>query len=112
MPKSIDDEELGYFYNEIIEVTPNRRLAYRLMSEREPDKYHQPWDVVSSYQVFDLYSLGDRALVTYQTIAKLENTDISDEKLSEYNRARRAVGEEKWNNLYFPKLEKMLQENQ
>lgn len=95
----------GYFLVEIVRLEVNERLVYRFLPLREPAFGVER---ITGYEIFNLMQLGAKCLVTYETVAQLETTRLTQELFSESWRGAQVAGARTWADRYIPELKKLL----
>jgi len=104
-----DGSVSGYFLIEIVRLVPKERLAYRILSRAEFSL--APVEAIHGYEIFNVYEIGGRTLVTYQTIAEMETSKLSQAEFDAQNAKDLEVGVRSWHEMYVPELRKLLQSN-
>lgn len=100
-----DGTTAGYFLVEIVRLEVNERLVYRFLPLPEPAFGVER---ITGYEIFNLMQVGAKCLVTYETVAQLETTRLTQELFSENWRGAQVAGARAWADRYIPELKKLL----
>lgn len=99
-------EAQGSFHVEVVRVEPEQRLVYRLIPFDEPVFGVEE---ISGYEIYNVYDLDGKTLVTYETVARMATTLSSQDELS----ARWGPAHEQtvrtWLDTYVPDLRRLLE---
>lgn len=102
-----DGKVTGYFFNEIVRLIPKERLVYRVLPLEEPAF---GLERIRGYEMFNVYEMNGKTLVTYQTVAQLETSLMSQEELNAaFGQQANANAVRMWSETYVPKLRKLLE---
>jgi len=96
------------FLVETARIIPNVRLAYRILPHAS-DKTHV--DRSEGYAIFHLYPVESRTLVTYETVARMETSSVSQEEFDATTERSEAAGQTRWNERYIPRLRMLLRDS-
>jgi hypothetical protein len=95
----------GSFSVEVVRLVPNQRLAYRLLPLEKPAFGYER---VQGYEIFDLYEVGDKTLVTYQTVARVKSALMTQPDFDMHVKKGLEAGARAWREKYWPELRKLL----
>jgi uncharacterized protein YndB with AHSA1/START domain len=96
-----------YFHIEVVAVTPKERLAYRILPEE--DFSLGPIEGIQGYEIFNVHPLGERTLVSYETVAEMTTSQVSQAAFDESLRGDLKTGLRSWVESYIPELKRLLQ---
>jgi hypothetical protein len=96
----------GHFSVEVVRFLPGKQLAYRILPLEEPAF---GYDAVRGYEIFRLYDLRGKTLVTYQTVAQLESSRMQQADFDVHVQQSLEAGSRAWPEKYIPELRRLLQ---
>jgi hypothetical protein len=96
----------GFFSVEVVRLTPAKQLAYRILPLEQPAF---GYDAVRGYEIFRLYDLHGKTLVTYQTVAQVESSHMQQADFDVHVRQSLDSGSRAWPEKYIPELRRLLQ---
>jgi hypothetical protein len=91
----------GSSLTETVSVVPPRRIVHRLLSLEQP---LGATTAMSGYLIYNLHDLGERTLVSYETVARAESTLVGQEELAALFGEAYAAGLRAWHDHYIPAL--------
>lgn len=95
----------GSFHVQVAALVPNTRLAYRILPFEKPAF---GFERVQGYELFNLYDLGAKTLLMYQTIASVETSLMPQEQFATHVSNALQAGGGAWNEKYWPELRRRL----
>lgn len=95
----------GTFRVHVVLVIPQVRLVYQIMQDGKPFGIH---DRIQGYEVFNLYDQGAQTLVTYETVAHYESSQVSQPEYDAYIAQAYRNRDSAWQGDYVPKLRTLL----
>ncbi len=101
-----DGDVQGAFLVETVRVIPEKRLVYRLLPLDEP---FRTTEKINGYEIFNLYELDERTLVTYETVARVETTLVSQEEFGSQWLSADGNTMSSWFETYIPELQRQLE---
>lgn len=96
----------GYFSVEVVRLTPAKQLAYRILPLEQPAF---GYDAVRGFEIFRLYEMHGKTLVTYQTVAQLESSRMAQAAFDVHVQQSLEAGSRAWPEKYIPELHRLLQ---
>jgi hypothetical protein len=92
-----------HFFVEVVRLAPKERLVYRILLPEESDL-----EAASGYEIFNLFDLGGRTLVSYETVAQLVTSKVDQGALDARVHRDHAAAQNDWANKYIPELQRLL----
>jgi len=95
-----------HFHIEIVRLIPRERLAYRILSQA--DYSLGSISHIYGYEIFNVHPLKERTLVSYETVAGMESSQLSQTEFQKAADDDLTTGLRCWQEQYIPELRRLL----
>jgi len=92
-----------HFFVEVVRLEPEERLVYRILPPEEG-----ALEAARGYEIFNLFDLGGRTLVSYETVAQLVTSKVDQAALDARVHRDHAAAQNDWAYKYIPELHRLL----
>jgi hypothetical protein len=109
-----DGSPLRCAFTRIVRVEPNRRLACRIVGPEESSEGVQAeyGYAMRGYTIFNLHDMDGKTLISYETVAEMEASHLTDEQIEDrVGRYAHQQAEHDWLEKYIPRLRELLLEH-